>query len=512
MATADSTTAGVEKPAEAQMARLDSPPGLIVVGGGIAGVTCTETLSDLCPEEEITLISASPLIKTVTNFNQISYVLEEFEVEERPAAALQTRCQNVRVVQDMVTEIDSTNCKITTQSGLKIQYKKLCVCTGGIPKLICKDNPLVLGIRDTESVATFQKKLTGAKRVVVVGNGGIATELVYEIEGCEVVWVIKDTSISSTFVDAGAAEFFLPHLVKDKEPAQGPLKRHKYEVADLEAARRTQPTKGGALGPDWNTGLDMKGQARGSHQVHVEYQSEVKSVWTPSEFKSSNKTADCVPSSTTSSEKPATEWPVYVHLTNGKTYGCDFVVSATGVTPNTALFQNQINLDLADDKGMKVDDHMRTNIEHIYAAGDVCTASWEPATHWMQMRLWSQARQMGAYAAKCMVADATGESISQDFCFELFAHVTKFFGYKVVLLGKYNAQDLGNEYEILLRVSDDREFVKVILCNGKMYGAILIGDTDLEETFENLILNGLDLSRYGEDLLDPNIEIEDYFD
>ena len=48
--------------------------------------------------------------------------------------------------------------------------------------------------------------------------------------------------------------------------------------------------------------------------------------------------------------------------------------------------------------------------------------------------------------------------------------------------------------------------------HGRMQGAILIGETDLEETFENLILNQIDLSVYGVDLLDPNIDIEDYFD
>jgi len=48
--------------------------------------------------------------------------------------------------------------------------------------------------------------------------------------------------------------------------------------------------------------------------------------------------------------------------------------------------------------------------------------------------------------------------------------------------------------------------------NGRMMGAVLIGETDLEETFENLILNQTDLSSYGEDLLDPNIDLEDYFD
>ena len=46
----------------------------------------------------------------------------------------------------------------------------------------------------------------------------------------------------------------------------------------------------------------------------------------------------------------------------------------------------------------------------------------------------------------------------------------------------------------------------------RMEGCVLIGETDLEETFENLILNQMDLSAFGEDLLDPNVDIEDFFD
>ena len=34
----------------------------------------------------------------------------------------------------------------------------------------------------------------------------------------------------------------------------------------------------------------------------------------------------------------------------------------------------------------------------------------------------------------------------------------------------------------------------------------------MEDVFENLILNGLDLSRFGPDILDPEAEIDDYFD
>lgn len=37
-------------------------------------------------------------------------------------------------------------------------------------------------------------------------------------------------------------------------------------------------------------------------------------------------------------------WPVYVRLTNGKTFGCDFVVSATGVVPNMEPFLHGNNV------------------------------------------------------------------------------------------------------------------------------------------------------------------------
>lgn len=60
---------------------------------------------------------------------------------------------------------------------------------------------------------------------------------------------------------------------------------------------------------------------------------------------------------------------------------------------------------------------------------------------------------MGAYAAKCMWASLSHEEIHMDFCFEMFAHVTKFMGYKVILLGLFNGQKLNQKYEILLRTT-----------------------------------------------------------
>ncbi|XP_035304714.1 pyridine nucleotide-disulfide oxidoreductase domain-containing protein 1 isoform X5 [Cricetulus griseus] len=416
------------------MAAARSLGPFVVVGGGIAGVTCAEQLAVNFPTEDIVLVTASPVIKAVTNFKQVSKVLEEFDVEEQPSTVLENRFPNIKVIESGVKQLKSEEHCIFTEDGRQHAYRKLCLCAGAKPKLICEGNPYVLGIRDTDSAQEFQKQLTKAKRIMIVGNGGIALELVYEIEGCEVIWAIKDKAIGNTFFDAGAAEFLTSKLMSEKSEAKIAPKRTIYTI---EGARKENRSKakadnvGSALGPDWHGGLDLKG---------------------PQEF------------------------------------------------------------DLGEDGGLKVDDQMRTSLPDIYAAGDICTACWQPSPVWQQMRLWTQARQMGWYAAKCMAAASLGHPIDMDFSFELFAHVTKFFNYKVVLLGKYNAQGLGSDHELMLRCTRGQEYIKVVMQNGRMMGAVLIGETDLEETFENLILNQMDLSSYGEDLLDPNIDIEDYFD
>jgi hypothetical protein len=117
---------------------------------------------------------------------------------------------------------------------------------------------------------------------------------------------------------------------------------------------------------------------------------------------------------------------------------------------------------------------------------------------------------------------------SLDFCFQLFSHSTRFFGFKVVLLGLFNAQRLledppqpnsdlplvtSDRLSYLLRISPEAgEYIKCVLQDGRLQGAILIGDTGLEETLENLILNQIDLTPFGDNLLNPDIDIEDYFD
>lgn len=466
-----------------------------IVGGGIAGVSCAKSIAFLVPEEKIILITASPLIKAVTNIVPLSKTLMQFDIEEKDAAVLMEAHDSLKIINDFVIQIDSLNKQVQTRNGRIINYKMLCLCNGARPKLIEEHNNFILGIRDTESVLQFSQKIKNSRRIVIVGNGGIATELVNEVDGVEMIWVIKDKHISATFVDPGAAEFFMDKVYKTdpctNTNASSLTKRMRYTVSNTSVV-----TSGPALGPDWHNNFDVKGTFLKSAKVQIEYECEIIKILSKSEQKEVD---------------PMEEWSIYVELTNGKIIGCDFVVSATGVIPNSDIVGLE-DIKKSEDGGLLVDWKLETSKQDIYAAGDVCSAGWELAKHWFQMRLWTQAHQMGRYAAKSMVSKLKNEEFLQDFCFELFTHVTKFFGYKVVLLGLYNGQKLDNNYEILLRMTQGTEYIKLILENGKMQGAVLIGDTDLEEMCENLILNQLDLSIYGEDLLHPDIDIEDYFD
>lgn len=50
----------------------------------------------------------------------------------------------------------------------------------------------------------------------------------HEVEGCEVIWAIKDKAMGNTFFDAGAAQFLIPSLEADKKERSLACKRARY--------------------------------------------------------------------------------------------------------------------------------------------------------------------------------------------------------------------------------------------------------------------------------------------
>lgn len=73
--------------------------------------------------------------------------------------------------------------------------------------------------------------------------------------------------------------------------------------------------------------------------VHVEYDCEVEDILTTEQVaarglkpsKGSNISAD---------PQQGEQWEVFVLLTNGRVFGCDLIVSATGAYPNTSCLSS----------------------------------------------------------------------------------------------------------------------------------------------------------------------------
>lgn len=454
--------------------------------------------------------------------------------------------------------------------AVQIPYDYLCIATGAAPKRLL-DSPYVYVIRDTDSVERLAKRLSKAKSVIVVGNGGIALELAYKLRRLNVTWIVRHGHIGDAFFDVDASNFLLDelrfrrrldlvvskmHRKHRKDSQQMASSNNENDTSKCEDVNSQDSTKlkdrkyisspsevpaGHAVGPTWSSRLPS-GTLVQEGQFRIETEAEAVEInlisGDPalSKFNSFDKKDG---DSTDDTHLLNSSNCIEVKLSSGEILSADVVISAIGVHPAVEWVPQDIERAL--DGGIIVNEEMKTNIPCVYAAGDVCSTKFDKsfAPHWFQMRLWTQARNMGFWAAQCMagISNDTGFDIG----FEVFSHVTRFVGKKVVLLGLYNGQGLENEPDTDLvsytRVTgltfdqffssdqsmkdnlfldeeflESRTFIRLLLLRGRVQGAVLIGETDLEETFENLIFDGLDVSQFGPSILDPDIELDHVFD
>lgn len=85
----------------------------MVIGGGIAGVSCVEQLSHTHPMESILLVTASDLVKATCNYRQFGKTLEEFDVEEQSASNLFKDSPNIVVLQSQVVAFNPHGTGVT---------------------------------------------------------------------------------------------------------------------------------------------------------------------------------------------------------------------------------------------------------------------------------------------------------------------------------------------------------------------------------------------------------------
>lgn len=281
---------------------------IVVIGGGISGVSCVEQLAQELTDRSIVLISASDLIKVASNVRTIGTTIDRFDVEEQNHHFLTNKYKNVEIVIGKVIQLSASEHEVRLESGRRLKYDKLCVCLGALPKqLPIKEslkhfqtvNQYISSIRDTETVNDFQKKLKNARRVVIVGNGGIATELVHRITDCQLIWCVKDDCVGAPYFDSMVAHFLLDSQanVSSNESQSGDqkiIKRLRYTSVKPSEENATDDknldhTFGTALGPDWYQSLAMSGSDVKS--VKIEYNCEVVNIHSSDSSKETFKTS-----------------------------------------------------------------------------------------------------------------------------------------------------------------------------------------------------------------------------
>jgi len=147
-----------------------------------------------------------------------------------------------------------------------------------------------------------------------------------------------------------------------------------------------------------------------------------------------------------------------VHLEGVEVLPARMVLISAGVRPNMDLAGP---LGLASDKGIKVDERLRTNQADIYAAGDVAEFKGVP------YGIWPAAMEQGRIAGTNM---AGGDMVYGG---STMANTLKVVGIELASAGDIDAE---NKRESRV-VSDEGRYKKIVLDNNRIIGCIMLGDS-----------------------------------
>ena len=180
---------------------------------------------------------------------------------------------------------------------------------------------------------------------------------------------------------------------------------------------------------------------------------------------------------------------------DGERYDADWAGVAIGLDFNTEWLEGS-GVETGD--GIVVDEYMQTNVDNIYAAGDITQFYDTILNARAQNGAWGSAKEQGAVAAKNMVTDSAEEafrwvssySITHfDFPFLSFGHPTR---------GEETAE----------RKYDDREWRRLAFEDGKLVGGVLIGDLSQQSALKKIIREERHVVDQKELLLEEEIDLE----
>ena len=155
-----------------------------------------------------------------------------------------------------------------------------------------------------------------------------------------------------------------------------------------------------------------------------------------------------------------------VTLVDGTRVPAELVIVSAGVRANIRLAKDA---GIAAERHITVDDHMRTNLPDVYAAGDCASMG-------VSYALWTEAADMGRIAGiNAAGGDAAYQALPRPLIFHGFGTALFAFG------------DAGRQANIAYEIGE-MPGARYYSAGGKLVGAVLTGDIRRMEEVTNLIL------------------------
>lgn len=155
---------------------------------------------------------------------------------------------------------------------------------------------------------------------------------------------------------------------------------------------------------------------------------------------------------------------------NDETIPCDMVIYSVGIRPNKTLY---VNTPLKTNQGVQVDNRMKTNIDNIYAAGDI--AEFEEKIG----GLWPVAIEQGKIA---------GYNIAgREAVYSSLIPVTLMNAFQLSVFSIGNINENSYSLTIIDDPGDGSTYKRIFISDKIIIGAIVIGDTKSNQLLKRFV-------------------------
>ena len=179
-------------------------------------------------------------------------------------------------------------------------------------------------------------------------------------------------------------------------------------------------------------------------------------------------------------------------LKDGRMVDCDLIIISAGITPRIELAKEA---GISVNKGIVVNERFETNIKGIYAAGDC--AEFQGRIY----GLWTASTEQGTIAGNNIAGVDTVYSGTTP------STTLKIVGIDLTSIGNVNPEGEGFK-ELIREDGSNGVYKKLVIKDGKIVGAILLGDTKEVRTVAKLIKNSTDVSKFEDKLTDSKFDLK----